>query len=237
MPSSTDTEVVELVRFPAGELLLEGRLGYPEAGTPVGGVVIAGPHPLLGGNVENNVVRELTAGFARRRVAALAFDYRGVGGSEGFPPHVESHLAEFWATSHVSGEPGYAVDLRAAVEATREMIGPDLPLALVGYSFGCSLLPAAGVGPAVPMVLVAPTVGTHDYAAFRFVPNPLLVIAPDGDFAADPDRLAEWFESMTAPKWLVRGEWDDHFFRGHEERLAGLAFDFLRERWEGTPCR
>jgi alpha/beta superfamily hydrolase len=237
MSLPADTEFVEVVCFPAGGLLLEGRLGYPETATPVGGVVIAGPHPLLGGDVENNVVRGLTAGLARRGVAALAFNYRGVGESGGSTPDVAAHLAEFWATSHVPEEPAYAADLRAAVEAMQEMTGPCLPLALVSYSFGCSILPTAGIDARVPMALIAPTVGTHDYAAFGAVPNPLLVIAPDGDFAADAGRLAKWFDGLTAPKRLVRGAWDDHFFRGHEERLAGLIFDFLRDHWEGNPCR
>jgi alpha/beta superfamily hydrolase len=237
MPSPTDTEVVEVVHFPAGELLLEGRLTYPDTGTPIGAVVIAGPHPLLGGDVENNVIRGVSTGLARRGVATLAFNYRGVSGSEGSPPDVARHLAEFWATSHVPEEPQYAKDLNAAVEAMREFTAPHLPLALVGYSFGSSLLPASNVEPQVPMVLIAPTIGTHDFAVFEAVLNPLLVVSPEGDFAVDGARLTTWFDRLIAPKQLVRGEWDDHFFRGHEERLTGLVFEFLQEQWEGIACR
>jgi alpha/beta superfamily hydrolase len=107
---------------------------------------------------------------------------------------------------------------------------------LAGYSFGCSLL--AGVSaPECPLVLVAPTVGQHDYTTFAEVPNPMLVVAPDGDFAADRNRVTDWFATLTSPKQLIRGEWDAHFFRGFEEQLAETVFEFLQKQWEDTSCR
>jgi hypothetical protein len=42
-------------------------------------VVLAGPHPLLGGTLHNNVVRGLGDGPARGGLATLRFNYRGVG--------------------------------------------------------------------------------------------------------------------------------------------------------------
>ncbi len=86
-------------------------------------------------------------------------------------------------------------------------------------------------------MLVAPTIGQHEYAGFEQVPNPVLVIAPDGDFATDADCVTDWFATLAAPKRLVRGEWDSHFFRGFEDRLAETVFGFLREQWEGASCR
>ena len=59
----------------------------------------------------------------------------------------------------------------------------------------------------------------------------LLVVAPGGDFAADSNLVEQWFQSLTASKQLVRGEWDNHFFRGHEDRLAKTVFDFLSSTW------
>ena len=229
-PAPADAEVVEAAEFPSGGLTLEGRLAYPEAGPARGAVVIAGPHPLLGGDVDNNVVAALTAGLARRGFAALAFNYRGVGRSTGPAPDVGDHLAEFWATSHAAVEPGYRDDFVAAVEYLRNVAGPAAPVGLVGYSFGCSLLPAAA---GRSMVLIAPTVGTHDYEAFAAHAGPLLVIAPDGDFAADAAGLGRWFDRLPEPKRLLRGRWDDHFFRGHEDWLAETVAEFLAEAFGG----
>jgi alpha/beta superfamily hydrolase len=46
--------------------MLHGELAYPEAGCARGAVVLAGPHPLLGGNMNNHVVRGLDPHQARR---------------------------------------------------------------------------------------------------------------------------------------------------------------------------
>jgi alpha/beta superfamily hydrolase len=229
--AGAETEVSEFIRFASGRALLEGRFSYPEAGAGCGAVVIAGPHPLLGGDMDNNVVRGLSVGLARRGVAALCFNYRGVGASEGEAPDVTADLAEFWATSHVAHEANYKDDFRAAVNELLALVGTNLPTALVGYSFGCSILALPELEADRPLVLVAPTLGRHDYDALVRVPNPILVVAPDGDFAADSEAIAKWFGALRGPKRLVRGAWDDHFFRGLEDRLAEIVFEYLCERW------
>jgi alpha/beta superfamily hydrolase len=231
-PAPAEPEVIEIIEFPSGDLALEGRIAYPETDVARGAVVIAGPHPLLGGDLENNVVAALTVGLARRGFVALAFNYRGVGKSDGPPPDVTAHLADFWATSHVGAEPGYRDDLLAATAHLRTLAGDDARFGLVGYSFGCSLLPAAA-GPGEPVVLVAPTIGTHEYDGFSDHAGPKLMIAPDGDFAADATGLRTWFKLLPEPKRLLRGRWDDHFFRGHEMWLADTVADFLTDLFGG----
>ncbi len=226
-----DGPVNETVRFPAGRHFLEGTLAYPEETTPVGAVVLAGPHPLLGGDMDNNVVRGLAGGLASRRVVTLRFNYRGVGGSEGPPIDAAAHLARFWETSHVPDEKEFSSDLTDAFDFLQAAAGRLLPTALLGYSFGCSMLPHAGAASGAPLVLVAPTVGVHDYRAYDDVKNPLMVVASDDDFAADASRLREWFDRLSAPKRLIQTRRDDHFFRGHEDWLSGTVFAFLQEQW------
>src|SRR5690349_2781214 len=76
-PNGADGQriVVETVQFTAGPYKLEGELAYSippfdlsadgdEGGRMRGGVVLAGSHPLLGGNMHNNVVRGLGDGLA-----------------------------------------------------------------------------------------------------------------------------------------------------------------------------
>jgi alpha/beta superfamily hydrolase len=232
MPSlaPADALTVEAIGFRSGPYRLEGELVYAE-GQPVGVALLAGPHPLLGGSMRNNVVRGLAEGLARRGVATVRFNYRGVGNSEGQSADVAGHLAEFWATSHVADEPAYRDDLAAAAAFLREALGEWLPSALIGYSFGCSLLSQAATGAAAPVVLVAPTIGTHEYADFADLPNPILVVVSENDFAAGAGQARQWFDSLAAPKKLIQGSFDNHFFRGHEEWLAGAVFDFLRGQW------
>ncbi len=228
--SPEDALVVESVHFVCGPYRLEGELAYAGEANR-GGVVLAGPHPLLGGTMSNNVVRGLGDGLAEQGLPTLRFNYRGVGGSAGPPLDTVGHLAEFWRTSHVPEEPTFRIDLAAAVAWLRQTLDPGTPLALVGYSFGCSLLPWVDIDATVPLVLVAPTVGTHDYQTFAGLANPLLVVASEDDFAADASQLRDWFATLQGPRQLVVGRHDNHFFRGHESWLADTVRSFLDETW------
>jgi alpha/beta superfamily hydrolase len=224
---------VEAVRFQAGPYHLEGELAYPEAVPPTGSVVIAGPHPLLGGDMNNNVVRGLGDGLAARGVATLRFNYRGVGGSEGPPVDVACHLAEFWQTSHVPEEQQFHADLAAAIAFTRKSVGTAVPLAVIGYSFGCALVPrTAPLATLRAIVLIAPTLARHDYSHFKSVRCPTLVLASDDDFTCTSDLLAGWFDQLAAPRQLIRRNCDNHFFRGHEPWLVETVFPFLQRHME-----
>src|SRR5271165_4778970 len=112
----TADTITEDVLFRAGDYLHHGQMAYPEAGRALGAVVFAGPHPLLGGNMRNNVVRCLGDGLAQKGFITLRFDYRGVGRSQGPSVDVARHLAEFWQTSHAPGEMDFWEDVQGAAE-------------------------------------------------------------------------------------------------------------------------
>jgi alpha/beta superfamily hydrolase len=232
MPTPDDrTAVVEAVRFPAGPYLLEGELVYDE-GTllPAGGVVLAGSHPMLGGTMHNNVMRGLGDGLAEHGWVSLRFNYRGVGRSEGPAVDVARHMAEFWETSHVANEKDHEKDLQGAVDFLQGVLGPQPPLLLVGYSFGCTLLPYAhGLTPPAALVLIAPPLNKHQHLGFDSGHGPVLVIASEDDFALDSDRLRHWFDQLAGPKQLVTARLDNHFFRGHEPWLVTTVLAFVKE--------
>jgi alpha/beta superfamily hydrolase len=231
-PCPPEQLVVEAVRFRAGDCLLEGELVYPGE-EPAGMAVLAGPHPLLGGTMHNNVVRGLGDGLARCGLATLRFNYRGAGASEGGAVDPVAGLTAFWQTSRTPDEAHYVEDFAAACAFLAGAVGRDLPRALVGYSFGCTLLPAA-VPPGddrTALVLVAPTVGTHDYASYETLTGLKLVIAPEEDFAADPEELARWYARLPERKRLVRSWLDSHFFRGDEDWLTETVSGFLDREW------
>jgi uncharacterized protein len=219
--------VTEDVLFRAGSYLLHGELAYPEAGRARGAVVFAGPHPLLGGNMRNNVVRGLGDGLAQMGLLTLRFDYRGVGRSQGPLVDIARHMAEFWQTSHAPDEMDLWQDVQGAAEFIRQA-SPGLPLALIGYSFGCALLPYVKPQDTLAaLVLIAPTVAKHNYDSFLSVKIPTLVVASEDDFATDAQRLEDWFGTLAMPRQLVRQRCDNHFFRGHEEWLVETIFQFL----------
>src|SRR5215468_6879900 len=71
----------QLVRFHSADgLSLEGRL---TAGDRDCGVVLCHPHPLYGGSMLTPVILTVEAAFHEAGFTTLAFNFRGVGGSEG----------------------------------------------------------------------------------------------------------------------------------------------------------
>jgi uncharacterized protein len=234
MPPAPVTDsplVVEEVFFPAGPYRLQGEFAYPESAPALAAAVIAGPHPLLGGNLHNNVVCGLGDGLAQRQLATLRFNYRGVGRSQGPKVDVVRNLAQFWQTSHVPEEMDLWQDLQGAVNFIRQSV-PELALAMIGYSFGCALLPYVQPDPgATALILIAPTVGKHNYDSYLSVTRPKLVIVSDDDFATEAGELKDWFNRLREPKQLIRQRLDNHFFRDHEGWLAEIISAFLRSQW------
>lgn len=226
LPQFESQIVVEDVYFQAGSNRLHGEFAYPETGSVSCGIVIAGPHPFLGGNTRNNVVRSLGDGLAQQGLATLRFNYRGVGRSEGPAIDMARHLAEFWQTSHAPDELDLWQDLQAAVEFLHDAT-PGVPVVLIGYSFGCVLLPQ--VQPRhklAAMMLIAPTVGRHDFNPYQAVSTPLLVVTSDDDFVTGGTQLESWFRTLNMPRQHIQKRCDNHFFRGHEDWLIDTFFSF-----------
>ncbi len=228
--------VNEAVHFAAGPYRLEGKLAYAaDLQVPAAKVVLAAPHPLLGGNMKNNVMRALGDGLAERSMLTLRFDYRGVGRSQGPPIDVAQHMAQFWETSHVPDEMDHWEDVQAACDFISPLTAGSVPLVLIGYSFGCVLLPRIRCTVAPLCVMIAPPLQKHDGEAMLGLPGPVLVIASDDDFAADAASMRQWFGRLPQPKRLLRAPLDNHFFRGHERWLVDEISAYVAEQGRIDP--
>jgi len=86
---------------------------------PVAIAVIAHPHPLFGGTMDNKVVTTVARAFQEAGAATFRFNFRGVGASEG--PHDEGR--------------GETDDMVQVIEHARAVAGA-LPLMIAGFSFG-----------------------------------------------------------------------------------------------------
>ncbi len=199
------------VAFPtAGGFRLEGALHLPDS-TPAPGIVVCHPHPLYGGDMNNNVVGLLCRVAVEGGVAALRFNFRGTGRSEG---------------RHEGGQ-GERLDVAMAAEYLRGLPGVDGErLAVAGYSFGAGVALAARVEGLRAMVLVSPPTMMLP-AQPPALPYPLLLIAGDEDEYVDQDDLSELAQALGADLVFVSGA--DHFWWGHEEPLAQAVGDFLRK--------
>src|SRR6185436_16466218 len=89
---------------------LPGILSYPFSGEPGIGALIAGPHPLLGGNLRSNVVRSLRQGLASAGCAALTFDYGTPDAAGSKARDWCAITADFWRNSRCQEETVWSDD-------------------------------------------------------------------------------------------------------------------------------
>ena len=201
----------ESVLIPNATSPLAGVLAYPLAGKPDRAALIVGPHPLMGGRLENNVVRGVGRGLAENGLLTLRFQFTG---AETSPAVME----RFWQTGVAPDDPRRADDARsAATWLSGPMPGPQL---LVGYSFGASLLSELLDNATSGTVLIGPTLAQHDYTPLATSALPKLIIAADNDFATPLTTTQAWFETAVPPKQLVIVPAAEHFYRGQEQRIV-----------------
>lgn len=225
LTEATFTE--ENVRIPGQERVLEGVLSYP-MDHPSCSVLIAGPHPFLGGEMRNNVVSSLSKALASRGAVTLTFNYGGVGESEGGPGDWPEVMSEFWKDGTFKEEDDWADDAGAAIAALRQWY--DFPPVLLGYSFGCWTVVRnlRGSG-AKAVVLISPNPKQHAFEELSCCTAPLLVIHSDNDFTCGISEVMAWYESIRAPKMRIQLSAGEHFFRGHEEDVSSAVLKFLQD--------
>ena len=71
------------ITFESDGLNLEGILYLPQETGRFPGVVICHPHPRYGGDMDNVIVATMARALCEVGIAALRFNFRGVGMSEG----------------------------------------------------------------------------------------------------------------------------------------------------------
>ena len=210
----------ERVTFPVEGVSCEGVLAYPAEGAPRGALVVFAPHPLLGGNMDNNVVRHLTRRAAEEGAVTLRFNYRGVGQSGIVLP--EGVSAHKWF-DRVENERNYGTFLpecAAALAFLREAAPGAAPCTVVGYSLGAVLAGLlAPVAATTRVVAVSPPNARVPLDAYQGVSAPKLFVGGDDDMFFDAAAFKADFEAFPQPKVFTPFPNSDHFFRGDEERL------------------
>ncbi len=183
---------------------LEGRL----RGQGPRGAVIAAPHPLYGGSIDNPVVAALEAGLSGAGLTTLAFNWRGVGASEGSP----------------SGELSDATaDYIAAMKSLGQVCAA--PHFAGGYSFGAAT--ALALALAVPashgidkLILISPPLAMLGDLKLETLQTPLAVISGDSDVFAPVDTVRTRLGALPQARLeIVEGA--DHFFSTSD--TGGLA--------------
>jgi alpha/beta superfamily hydrolase len=202
------------VKFPSGELLLEGVLGMPEGDGPFPAVVTCHPHPLYGGSMDNRVVNAVCKRLVQNGITALKFNFRGVGGSQG---------------EH-SGGKDEEQDVTAAIDYISGLAGVDIArIGLVGYSAGFGYGAPVGVGDGRVRVLVgiSPPLALFDFTLLRGCPKPHLLVSGDRDDLLTAESFYRFCRDLGASGECYTIEGADHFWQGYEEALAERVVAFL----------
>ena len=184
------------------------------ADAPRGVALVAHPHPLYGGTMDNKVAQTLARTFVGLGYVAVRFNFRGVGASEGV---------------HDEGR-GEADDMAIVLEHMRARF-PGLPVALAGFSFGTFVsaqlqqrLIAAGQ-PAERLVLVGSAAGKW---AMPDVPADSILIHGETDDTVPLSAVLDWARPQDIPVIVIPGA--DHFFH----RKLGHIKNLVTQLWRRT---
>ena len=205
------------VRFKAKGLNFEGIVATPDdVGGSIPGVVICHPHPLFGGNMDNNVVIALSFTLVEQGFATIRFNFRGVGNSEG---------------EHSKGENEYQ-EVLGAFELMKAWNGVDgRKLGLVGYSFGTGVILGSKdiQKKAKSIALVSPNIRALSDTPLKKAKTPTMIITGSRDKLVEAENLQENLDAFAnAPRFeVVNGA--DHFWGGMERQVAGPVAEFFAE--------
>ncbi|MBP7565102.1 MAG: alpha/beta hydrolase [Burkholderiaceae bacterium] len=191
---------------------IETLIDLPAGQEPLGTAIIAHPHPLFGGTMDNKVVQTLARAFVQCGWRAVRFNFRGVGASEG---------------THDEGR-GEADDFLAVVRS----VAPAGALCLAGFSFGSfvasrtlmELWPARAIE---RLVFVGTAASRFEVAA---IPQELhartLVVHGEQDDTVPLASVLDWARPQSLPVTVFPG--GGHFFHGQLPLLKDVVARHLR---------
>jgi alpha/beta superfamily hydrolase len=199
------------ITFTSEDLTLEGILHEP-ASTPFPAAIVCHPHPLYGGDMNNNVVVAVCQALAATGIASLRFNFRGVGRSEG----------------NYGDGVGERTDVAAALAYLRQLAQVQQDsIGIVGYSFGATVaLSAADERVAAVAAISTPSLGQGlpDVA----IHCPTLLISGDRDEFAPPASQGPLADAIGPQCQVTVVPGTDHFWWGREKDLAGAVAQFFR---------
>lgn len=153
--------------------------------------LIAHPHPLHGGSLENKVVTTIAKILHDLGYVAVRPNFRGVGLSEGAYDHGEGEVA----------------DMLAVLRFVRERY-PALALVLAGFSFG-AVIQSRVSETAQPkhLLLIGPALNLFQMGV---APANTLVIHGENDDIVPIDQVRNWATQHDVTLAVIRDA--DHFF-------------------------
>ena len=203
------------IQGPAGAL--EIAVDAPAAASR-GVAVIAHPHPLFAGTMDNKVVQTVARAFVQCGWTAVRFNFRGVGASAGTHDEGRGELDDFLAVA-------------AHAETLQRGGGAGPLMALAGFSFGAYVTTHAferlhATRSIDKLVLVGTSVSRAPAAPIDAAAHlKTLVIHGEQDDTVLLKDVLDWARPQALPVTVVPG--GAHFFHGQLPLLKNLVMRHL----------
>ncbi len=194
---------------------LQCALDLPDAEqfpSPRGIALVAHPHPLYGGTMDNKVVHTLTRAFVALGYATARMNFRGVGESAGM--HDEGH--------------GETDDMALLLDDMQQRY-PGVPVALSGFSFGTFVQAQLRLRldeqgrPAERLALVGTAAGKWP---MPMVPADTILIHGELDDTIPLADVFDWARPQDLPVIVIPGA--DHFFHRKLQHIKNYVIELWR---------
>ncbi|MCX4163986.1 MULTISPECIES: alpha/beta hydrolase [Paraburkholderia] len=203
-----------LIDGPVGKI--EVALDLPDAvresgAAPRGIALVAHPHPLFGGTMDNKVAQTLARTLVQLNYVTYRSNFRGVGQTQGEHDNGHGERDDLLAVlDHMRAQPGYA----------------DLPLVLAGFSFGTFVLSHVvqqlrEAGKEIERVVFVGTAASRWEVAP--VPENTLVIHGETDDTVPIQSVYDWARPQELPVVVIPGA--EHFLHRKLHILKRIIVD------------
>ena len=209
------------MNIPAPHGQLEAAHREPP-GTLRGAGIVCHPHPLQGGTMHTKAVFRAAQALSDVKLAALRFNFRGVGTSTG---------------SFDQGI-GEKDDVLASLDWLEER-HPGLPLVVGGFSFGSMVALSAGADDprVVALFGLGLPIRMYDYGFLADARKPILVVQGDEDELGSGSEVEPVVVALGSHVTLARIAGADHYFNGHIDEMKAVVSKFFRSGPGGEVVR
>jgi uncharacterized protein len=194
----------QIITGPAGDLEIAIELPQTHMRALA---LVAHPHPLHGGTMDNKVTTTLARVCAAAGCAVVRLNYRGVGKSQG-------------SFDHTKGETDDAACALAYLQAQH---GASLPVVLCGFSFGTAVVAqlAQRLAPKQLAAMVLAGAAVQRFANVAVESELTLMIHGERDETVPLVETLDWARPLSLPITVVPSA--DHFFNRQLLPLKVLA--------------
>ena len=209
------------MNIPAPHGQLEAAHREPP-GTLRGAGIVCHPHPLQGGTMHTKAVFRAAQALSDVKIAALRFNFRGVGTSTGgFDQGI-----------------GEKDDVLASLDWLEER-HRGLPLVVGGFSFGSMVALSAGADDprVVALFGLGLPIRMYDYGFLADARKPILVVQGDEDELGSGSEVEPAVAALGSHVTLARIAGADHYFNGHIDEMKAVVSEFFRSGPGGDVVR